>query len=265
MSRPKLALPYHQHFDLVFPQLHQIVEILILRDIKLLPANLSDYSQVKAYHTNGLVDRQFAQNMTDNFISLLNKNEVFHISFDCGPSCRDVYFNAEKNHCYWPKDSSETLQPNQIMQIAKQRTNIIRKIFEGTIALENLDYHPGGAYEYVCEPEFISRLLRELDVYLVLDIAHALITSHSFGIDPIKYISRLPLELVREVHLSHPKQTQDSHDCPEAVEYELLGHILKHCRPEFVMLEYYQDPAKIIEENFKLSNFLKRQEVYAKD
>ncbi len=29
------------------------------------------------------------------------------------------------------------------------------------VAVENLDYHKGGAYEYICKPEFIKNLLNK--------------------------------------------------------------------------------------------------------
>ena len=258
MSKPAVALPISQHFKAVFPQLADIVEVLSVYNVKLLPPDFASYSYRKTYHTNGLVDTRFAEEMTDGFISFLNSCGICHMSFDCGPSCLDVCFNSEENNCYWPDSSSRTLKPKEIIEIAKERINFIKSRFHGTIALENLDYHQGGAYEHVCDPNFITEILKELDICFTIDIAHILVTSINLGIEPSKYIARLPLELVREVHLSHPEGGNDKHHCPTSYEYDLLEYILANSASEFIVLEYYQEPNKIIEENIKLYRFLNR-------
>ena len=258
MHKPSLALPVSQHFDDVFPHLSDIVEVLSVYNIDSLPCDFASYPYRKTFHTNGLVNTHFADEITEDLISFLNICDVFHMSFDCGPSCLDVCFNPEENNCYWPAKSSETLNPEEIIEIAKDRIKFIKSCFHGTIALENLDYHHGGAYEHVCSPSFITNILKELDVFFTIDIAHVLVTSANLGMDPSKYISDLPLELVREVHLSHPEGGNDKHLCPTSYEYDLLEYVLANSAPEFILLEYYQEPNKIVEENIKLYEFLNR-------
>ena len=259
MGRLSLALPISQYFNSVFAELSDIIDVLVVRDVGLVPQQL-DGNFRRAYHTSGLIDKQFAQQMSREFINLLNSYNVSHMSFDFGPSCLDVCFNKDENDIYWPNNSSRILRPEQILSTAADRIAQIRKNFSGTIALENLDYHQGGAYEYVCNPDFIARALDDLDVYLALDIGHLLVSCFNLNIEPLSYASRLPLERVREVHLSHSEGDNDKHDCPTSYEYELFTHILSRSRPDFVVVEYYSDPGRIIEENIKLKEFLDRKD-----
>jgi len=258
MTKPVIALPVSQHFDTVFPQLSDTIGVLLLRHIRFLPSDLANYPYRKAYHANGFIDTQFADEMTEGFMCDLKNFGVYHMSFDCGPSCRDVYFNSEKNGIYWPASSNDILKPEDIISVAEERMDYIKNHFKGTVALENLDYNRGGAYEHVCDPEFISEMIERLDVHLAIDIAHLLVTAYNFGISPLKYIRRLPLKRVREIHISHPEGENDLHDCPTSHEYDLLDYVLANSEPDFIALEYYQNPAKIIDENIKLNRFLNR-------
>jgi hypothetical protein len=256
-----IALPKSEDFNIVFPELSDIVKVISAQDVeKLADKSLSSIYR-KVYHTNGFINIQFQKHMTRELISSLNSYGIFHMSFDCGPSCVDVCPNPKGNNCYLPNNSSRTLGPEDIISIAKERISFIKSHFRGTIALENLDYHRGGAYEYVCEPDFISEILRKIDVYLAIDIGHALVTSFNLGFDPMEYISKLPLELVHEIHLSHSEAGNDRHDCPTSQEYQLLRYVLANSSPEFIIIEYYKDTRRIIEENIKLYEFLKNKEM----
>lgn len=250
-----IGLPVSQHFMDVFPVIEDIVDVLVVRDLKRFPADI-DGSYRKSYHTDGLVNSQFAKEMSYEFINILNINEIYHLSFDLGPSCVDVELNNKRNDIYWPCNGSEVLAPEDILKIAGERINSIRKIFNGIISVENLDYHTGGAYEYVCEPDFIAYAVKKLNVDITIDVAHLLVTCHNLHLDPFNYISKLPLKSIREVHISHPDGDNDKHDPPTEYEYELLDYLLSESAPDFIVVEYYKNPKKIIEENIKLFNFL---------
>jgi len=257
MPRPKIALPISQFFSAVFPELQGIAEVLIVRDVTR-DAGAQAEPLRKVYHTNGFIDTRFAEEMNEQFLDTLGKNNIEHISFDFGPSCLDAEFNPRMQDCFWPVNSSPTLDKEEIIDIALRRLNGIRKTFKGRVALENLDYHEGGAYEHVCEPEFISEALKKLACYLALDIGHLLVTCFNFRLDPKEYLSRLPLELVREVHLSHPEAGFDKHGAPTDYEYGILDYLLSCSSPDFIVVEYYEKPELIIKENRRLNDFLSR-------
>ena len=73
----------------------------------------------------------------------------------------------------------------------------------GEILLENLDYNPkdkSGAYEYVCDPDFIDGILVDSGCRMLLDIGHAHFSAQNMGHDNvIDFIYKLPLEKVAEI------------------------------------------------------------------
>jgi uncharacterized protein len=54
----------------------------------------------------------------------------------------------------------------------------------------------------VLQPEVISQVVRETGVGFLLDLAHARVTSLQMGIDVRDYVSRLPLDHLRELHIT---------------------------------------------------------------
>ncbi|MGB8646344.1 MAG: DUF692 family multinuclear iron-containing protein [Anaerolineae bacterium] len=73
------------------------------------------------------------------------------------------------------------------------------------LLLENYNYHPTNAYEYVCDPDTFTRLVDEIGCLVLLDLAHAQISAFNMGWSSAQeYLQSLPLHKVREIHLNHP-------------------------------------------------------------
>jgi len=80
-----------------------------------------------------------------------------------------------------------------------------RKIgYEGKILIENLDYHPTGAYEHICEPGFISETAKHTGCLVLLDVAHTIISSHYFGIHAVDFVKAIGTDSIYEVHVNSP-------------------------------------------------------------
>jgi uncharacterized protein len=99
---------------------------------------------------------------------------------------------------------------------------------------------PGSTMD---QPEFLRALCRACDVGLLLDVSHFLITARNVGFDPFRAVLELPLERVREIHLSGLRweagAAWDDHGVvapPEA--YELLAVALSRAEPAAITLEY---------------------------
>jgi len=110
------------------------------------------------------------------------------------------------------------------------------------LLLENFNYHPTNAYEYICEPEVIHYILDEIGCGLLLDLGHSQICAHNMGWPSAEaYLSSLPLREVGEVHLSHPVtkggQMYDMHQPAEARDLSLLAWVLARTPTEAVSLE----------------------------
>jgi uncharacterized protein (UPF0276 family) len=111
------------------------------------------------------------------------------------------------------------------------------------IILENPPQYfvtPGSTMSQV---EFIGELCALTGIHLLLDLSHFLITARNCGVNPVTAIRKLPLQRVREIHLSgvrHEMNTSwDDHGvaAPKEV-FTLLRHVLEQSSPEAITLEY---------------------------
>jgi len=92
------------------------------------------------------------------------------------------------------------------------------------------------------EPAFLAAILSEPRMHLLLDLHNVYTTALNAGFDPWRYIERLPLERVIEIHVSGGSESEpewlrsgrsmrlDSHDgaVPEPV-WRLLERVLPRC------------------------------------
>jgi len=110
------------------------------------------------------------------------------------------------------------------------------------VALENFNYHPTNAYEYICEPPLFTQLLEETGSVMLLDLAHAEISAHNMKWPGIhEYLEALPLHKVVKIHFTRPgwqgDQRVDLHQPVEADDIELLSWVLDRTPNPYVTLE----------------------------
>lgn len=76
------------------------------------------------------------------------------------------------------------------------------------------------------EPEFISEVIEEAGVGLLLDIGHARRVAEHWAIDPRVYMSRLPVHRLREIHITglgySPRGTRVDHMPMRDEDWDLL-------------------------------------------
>ena len=188
----------------------------------------------------GIVQRGFIE-YVDLIIDYLNDNDFKLFSFDLGPSAEDVEYND-----YFYITKSAVIDKSQIKKRIQRDLSYIKRRFKGIIALENLNYFPTPAYSTVCDADFIKEVIEENDVYLTLDIAHAIISANNLSINLFDYLSSLPLDRVIEVHLSAPGKKNgkwmDCHEKPGIKEVEVLDFLaLRIPKNSYLVVEYYKD------------------------
>jgi uncharacterized protein (UPF0276 family) len=110
------------------------------------------------------------------------------------------------------------------------------------LLLENYNYHPTNAYEYICEPELFSFLVNEIGCGMLLDLSHARISANNMRWKDVQtYLSALPLDQVREVHTNHPgwqgDQMVDAHQPLQHEDLPYLSWVLDHTPAEAVTIE----------------------------
>ncbi|MFH1089929.1 MAG: DUF692 family multinuclear iron-containing protein [Pseudomonadota bacterium] len=184
----------------------------------------------------------------------LSETETDLFSFDLGPACRNSHFVLPL---------SRTLSRKEIIDRSAASLEVVRKAYAGPLAAENYNYYPTGLYEHICRPDFMAEYLEELNLGLVLDVAHAVISAVNMKLEPMKYISELPLDRVAEVHISrpflHPCLAVDAHLAPNNEGFDLLTLILDRLPQNKsipVAIEYYRDLKRLTQSYHRLRRLL---------
>ncbi|MEA2004198.1 MAG: DUF692 family protein [archaeon] len=171
------------------------------------------------------------------------------VSFHLGYAAEKIgKVTGYDNHNY---AISEVYSKKEILKTFTESFRIITEsITDIPIAIENMDYNKGGAYEHICEPEFIKDILaRNPNIYLLLDLTHAQISAHKLlkqheGSERAeKYINSLPLDRIIEIHLSSPDEKYgDMHRPATDREIYILRSIMEKIpNLKLINLEYRSD------------------------
>ena len=178
-------------------------------------------------------------------LAALSSGRYASVACDIGPNCSDWKLVESSNGYPRYVSVSDPLSEERMLEAAVANADHIRSHFGGAIKAENLNYFPTGAYESVCEPEFVDEVVRGANVELLLDVGHAVISAHNLSLSVGEYLDRLPLDCVREVHLSRAGVVEgiweDTHAIPASREFELLDFLAARLPLRYVTLEYYGD------------------------
>ena len=176
---------------------------------------------------------------------------------DLGPAWQDFNANGRSPNNY-PRylPGIYPISEEYYIEAAQQNVRILRSIFHGKIKVENLNYFPTGAYELVCEAEFISRIVRGLGIELLLDMGHTAVSIQNLGVSHEKFLDQLPLDTVTEIQISGSRWIngvfEDAHELPSKRDMELLAKVVGMSPVEYITLEYYKDDEPLVEAYEKL-------------
>jgi uncharacterized protein (UPF0276 family) len=216
--------------------------------------------KTRIFHSGmGLVQSDFKESFT-NTLPYLEEWNIDLYSCDFGPACEKY----SSNH-----PISRLLSRDEIEDKMFESVEFIRKSYHNRLAVENYNYFNTGLYEHICEPDFINKMLTQLDLGLVLDLGHAAVTAFNLKIDMVDYLNALPLDRVVEIHLSKPfipkhtnKQALDAHLSPGNREYDWLLNVIKFLPvsgPDiYVVIECYNDISNLIEQIDKTTKFFQK-------
>jgi uncharacterized protein (UPF0276 family) len=126
------------------------------------------------------------------------------------------------------------------------------------IGVENNNYYPTQAYDIVTDNVFINTIINENGLYLLLDIAHAMVTAHNREINYDDYIESLNLNKLIQLHICQPTIPEigiayDSHEVPNDKMFEnVLSLVSKYPTIKYLTIEYYKDKNILINSIKKL-------------
>lgn len=107
----------------------------------------------------------------------------------------------------------------------------VKKRIDTPLILENITYMMRFPSSEMTEAEFIGRLVKEADCGLLLDVTNLYINSKNFGLDWRRFLDKLPMERVVQVHFvgshRHDGRLIDAH--ADATEGEIWNVFREVC------------------------------------
>jgi uncharacterized protein len=203
-----------------------------------------------------IADQNFEDKLIrSGLLEALQSGKYEAFACDIGPNCEWVS-DRSRNGFPCSKPTSTPISDEEYWERAAKNAAWLRSRYSGYIHLENLNYFPTGAYERVCEPDFIAQLLEVTNLGLLLDIGHAVVSAHYLSYqNPMAYIQELPLQKVREIQLGHAGMLngvfEDLHEIPDAGDLALVDEILSlSLAVEYLTVEYYRN-GKVLYEFYR--------------
>lgn len=133
------------------------------------------------------------------------------------------------------------LDPDRSTRRFVRKVQALRRSVDVCVLLENPDPMP-LADNYEIQPDRITAILEATGCGLLLDTGHARLSSEALGIPAEEYILKLPLDRLRQIHVSGPRMREgrlfDAHEPLQETDYRLLDFVLARTKPDVVTLEY---------------------------
>jgi len=156
---------------------------------------------------------------------------------DCKSPHVGVHLRANKNDIKGVV-TREILKEKTISKIRQGKRTI-----DSTYLVENMPVTClQKDYKTLADPEFIKEVCEESGIGLLLDVSHLKISAWHRGESEISYLKKLPLNLVKEIHINGPRRIgdkyYDSHLDMRPEDYTFLEEVLSLTNPSIVTLEY---------------------------
>jgi uncharacterized protein (UPF0276 family) len=128
-----------------------------------------------------------------------------------------------------------------------KRVITARKRYELALSKQIILENPPQYFEVpgstLSQFDFLNALCAETDLELLFDISHFLITARNSRLDPQQALRKIPLDRIREVHLSGVRYEMETYwddhgeRAPEEA-FRVLARILEHSQPSAITFEY---------------------------
>jgi uncharacterized protein (UPF0276 family) len=114
------------------------------------------------------------------------------------------------------------------------------------LLLENITYYFPIPDNDMSEPEFLTRVLEDTDIGLLLDVNNVWVNSVNLGYDPYEFLRSIPLERTVQIHLAGGRKFHDllvdTHSAPVTDEvWDLLAFVVARAPVKAVLLEWDAD------------------------
>lgn len=130
------------------------------------------------------------------------------------------------------------------------------------ISVENNNYYPTEAYEYITDGKFISEIVIDNNIGFLFDLAHAHVTAVNRRKNIYDYVEELPMARLSQIHVSrHGIRSDgiawDAHHAPDEELYKEVTHFVEEYKPRYVTAEFYKDTTELLNIIRKLRDIVK--------
>lgn len=229
----------------------KVLELINFIEIKTLsPENIKEFSKYKKpflFHVQNIKKRKTIFIADDDLVELLSDAKIKEIirssqfpwiSFHLGLPVKSFVFDKNQDFIA----TSPPISKKEFFKKVSLSLQQIKKLYpDFKILLETPPFVPHfiskGAYYYICEPDFINRILDKNDCYFLLDIGHTTVSAYNLGFKkPEDYFEKLPLKRTLEIHIHRPRESKkeglwrDAHLPISKREMESLKFILQNAQ-----------------------------------
>lgn len=131
---------------------------------------------------------------------------------------------------------------DEAVKVFVKNISHVKKRIKTPLILENITYMVRFPSSEMSEAEFITKILEETDCGLLLDVTNLYINSRNFGFDWRKFLDKIPLERVVQLHFvgshKHGNLLIDAHSHKTENEiWEVFREVCARCDPKGAILE----------------------------
>jgi len=187
-------------------------------------------------------DRQHIQNL------IISKPHLSLATFHLASACAKPIL---KDRVYYP--GGQAYSREELLSNAKKNIRWLHECFGDhlLIGVENNNYYPTLAYQYITEGNFISQIVEENAIFFLFDIAHAGITAHNKGFSYEDYCATLPFQKIIQIHVckyrvDENSMAYDTHDVPDESIFLEVDRIYQRFPFKYLTVEYYQDTNSLL-------------------
>ncbi|WP_010487807.1 MNIO family bufferin maturase [Pseudomonas sp. S9] len=153
------------------------------------------------------------------------------------------------DHLCWSRGNAHHLHDllplpftDESLQYVAARVQQVQDVIERPLVLENASTYIRSAGDQYTEWAFLSALTEITGCDLLLDVNNVYVSARNHGFDPWTYISSLPVDKVRQLHLAghtdYGNYVIDTHDHPVCDPvWQLYERTIGHLGPVATMIE----------------------------
>jgi uncharacterized protein len=131
----------------------------------------------------------------EHISSFLGETDTPYVNTHLAPRAGDFGLPLDTHDA----DAAEVLIEAMLLDI----TPLVERFGTDVVILENACWDPDWEIPLpVLQPELISRVVYETGCGFLLDVAHARMNAHILEMDEREYLSRLPVDRLRELHIT---------------------------------------------------------------